>query len=269
MGIEDELREILQDRDRFMSLADQFIARACEDSPNDTERYDDDFNEFYRRSVRAIVEANAAEVFEKSGSPIETIFLNSLILGFIKCDSLGLVMHPVVSDAEKEIDAFREYFSKFHAFVAWYGKEFSSFEDIEGYLDGEVEKGKMDPGERQYIERLMVRYHYLPLHDSYHLTLQPPFPNLRVDGKPIRPDMLFWIPTKPQVKIIVECDGFDYHSDKEKFISDRKRDRALQNRGYRVLRYAGSEIHKNPAGITADLAHILWGFVEEPEGGQP
>ena len=269
MGLEEELRDILQDKDRFIVLAEKFMAKACEDDPDDSEKYDDDFNKFYKLSLKAIVEENAEHVFEKSGSPIETIFLNSLILGFIKCDSLGLVVHPVKSDAEREISEFLEYFQKFKKFISWYENKFSSCTGVEAYLDGELDKGKMDPDERQLINRLMVRYHYLPLHDSYHMTLQPPFPHLSIDGKSIRPDMLFWIPSKPNIKVIVECDGFDYHSDKDKFASDRKRDRALQSKGYQVLRYAGTEIYHNPAGITSDLAHFLWRLVEYPDESQP
>lgn len=269
MKPEKELRDILQDQDRFMVLANQFVAKACEHDSEDSEKCTDEFNRFYRMSLDLIVRENAANVFALSGSPIETIFLNSLILGFIKCDSLGLVVHPVESDTEKEISEFLNYFDNFKIFLAWYENKFSSFAGIETYLDDQVRSGKMETEERQYANRLMVRYHYLPLQNSYHLTIQPPFPSIRIEGKAIRPDMLFWIPMKPHIKVVVECDGFDYHSDKEKFTSDRQRDRALQAKGYQILRYSGAEIHNNPAGITADLAQFLWQLLEEKDEKQP
>ncbi len=229
------------------------------DEPSD----DEDFDKFYRMALETVIRQNTDYVFSHSESPIETIFLNSLILGFIKCDSLGLIIHPTFKDTENEIMEFRKTYSNFQKFIAWCDERFSSFTEIESYLDDELKAGKMEKEEREHFRQLLFRYYLLPLHDSYHMTLQPKFPNIKIDGKSIRPDIFFWIPTKPEIKVIVECDGFDYHSDKNKFASDRKRDRALQSRGYQVLRYSGTEIYNNPAGVTADLAQHLWSLVEE------
>ena len=48
---------------------------------------------------------------------------------------------------------------------------------------------------------------------------------------------------KVEERMIVECDGFDYHErTKEQASRDRERDRALQSFGYQVFRYTGSDI---------------------------
>ena len=70
--------------------------------------------------------------------------------------------------------------------------------------------------------------------------------------------MLIWVPSDESVRVIVECDGFQFHSDKVAFIQDRKRDRALKAQGYQVLRYSGSEIHADPVAASVDLAEYLW-----------
>lgn len=45
---------------------------------------------------------------------------------------------------------------------------------------------------------------------------------------------------------IVECDGHEFHEKtKEQAAKDKKRDRELQERGYRVYRYTGAEIFAN------------------------
>lgn len=45
-------------------------------------------------------------------------------------------------------------------------------------------------------------------------------------------------------KIALECDGYDYHKDPEKFKLDKIRERELKQHGWKeVLRYAGSEIY--------------------------
>ncbi len=46
--------------------------------------------------------------------------------------------------------------------------------------------------------------------------------------------------------IVVEVDGRSYHSDPVAFVADRQRDRALQALGFRVLRFAASEVLSNP-----------------------
>jgi very-short-patch-repair endonuclease len=46
--------------------------------------------------------------------------------------------------------------------------------------------------------------------------------------------------------LFVECDGHDFHErTKEQAARDRSRDRDIQQAGYPVLRFTGSEIHRN------------------------
>ena len=68
--------------------------------------------------------------------------------------------------------------------------------------------------------------------------------------------------SKPEVKVIVECDGFQYHSDKERFKTDRQRDRALKALGYDVWRFSGSEIYNDPINAPFELAKYLWDRAE-------
>jgi very-short-patch-repair endonuclease len=49
-----------------------------------------------------------------------------------------------------------------------------------------------------------------------------------------------------QIRIVVECDGHDFHEKtKEQAIRDKKRDRKLQIAGWKVLRFSGSEIWRD------------------------
>lgn len=101
-------------------------------------------------------------------------------------------------------------------------------------------------------------YEYLSLENRFHVILQPGLPDIRIDGKSVRSDFLFWVPADDSIRIIVECDGFQCHSDNTAFIRDRKRDRALKAAGYEVLRYSGTEIHNDPVAASMDLADYLW-----------
>jgi very-short-patch-repair endonuclease len=115
----------------------------------------------------------------------------------------------------------------------------------------------MDADERGVYTRYVFRYGYIPLDGSYHMSIQPPFPNLLTDGKVVRPDMYFWIPNKPRINIVVECDGFVHHSTKEAFNTDRQRDRAFKMLGFDVFRFSGSEIYNDPVNAPYELVQYL------------
>lgn len=62
-----------------------------------------------------------------------------------------------------------------------------------------------------------------------------------------RADFVFSIPSISDKKVIVECDGHDFHErTKEQAARDRSRDRAAQEAGHMMLRYTGSEIYRDP-----------------------
>ena len=87
--------------------------------------------------------------------------------------------------------------------------------------------------------------------------MQAGFLDIKIDGRSIRVDMLMWIPEDDRCRIVVECDGFQYHRQKASFVSDRRRDRALKAEGYEVLRYSGSEMFHNPVETGYDLFDYL------------
>lgn len=45
--------------------------------------------------------------------------------------------------------------------------------------------------------------------------------------------------------IVIEIDGHDYHKTKEQRTRDAKRERYLESKGFRVVRFTGSEIYKD------------------------
>lgn len=47
--------------------------------------------------------------------------------------------------------------------------------------------------------------------------------------------------------VVVECDGHDFHErTKDQAAKDRSRDRRLQDAGYRIYRFTGSELYREP-----------------------
>lgn len=65
---------------------------------------------------------------------------------------------------------------------------------------------------------------------------------------------LFWIDfAAPGDKIGIELDGYQYHSDKDSFRNDRRRDRILKAAGWEILRFAASDVFRN-AEVAVQLA---------------
>ena len=58
-------------------------------------------------------------------------------------------------------------------------------------------------------------------------------------------------------KVVVEIDGHDFHSSKEARDSDTTRDRSLMAGGWRVIRFTGSQVHRNVDKCLDDLERIL------------
>jgi len=256
---QNELRDILNNRSRFEELARSFIEESSRVHAEEAE--DQHFGQYLKTGLELLLEENLQFVFKFSESPIETIFINSLLLMFIKNDPLNLIVQHSVRNAPKQIEGFRDRRVKFRKFISWYKTRNGGLSGIEDFLEEEHTQGRMDVAEYHYLRRHLIFYEYLSLDNRFHMILQPGIPDVLVEGRTVRPDMLFWVPSDDSVKIIVECDGFQYHHEKVVFIHDRKRDRALKAKGYEVLRYSGSEIHRDPVAVSVDLAEFLWAKV--------
>jgi predicted transcriptional regulator of viral defense system len=58
-------------------------------------------------------------------------------------------------------------------------------------------------------------------------------------------------------RVVVELDGYAFHTDPTAFEADRRRDGHLQARGYRVQRFTWRQIDTDPAWIAATLEALL------------
>ncbi|WP_342657117.1 DUF559 domain-containing protein [Sphingomonas sp. NY01] len=96
----------------------------------------------------------------------------------------------------------------------------------------------------------------------------PPIPGVymwqQIAVGPYRIDFLFdYDPGRNLPPLIVECDGHDFHEKtKEQAQRDKARDRFLVGRGYRVLRFTGSEIYRDAADVAHQTLQILLGIAD-------
>lgn len=60
------------------------------------------------------------------------------------------------------------------------------------------------------------------------------------------------------LKLIIECDGHEFHEKtKEQVIKNNQRDRDLQNKGYEILHFSGSEIYKDILQCKEDIMKFI------------
>ena len=79
-----------------------------------------------------------------------------------------------------------------------------------------------------------------------------PLPEVNVTLGPHEDDVLW-----RERRLVVELDGYAYHSSRASFAADRRRDRELQRRGFVVLRFTYQEITDEPDAVaSALLAHL-------------
>jgi hypothetical protein len=245
------INEHLLNREQFQQLTTFFIKKAI--AEHGQAHRDDSFAWYLETGLNIITTESIDNVFRATRSPIETIFINSLLLNFIKADPLNLVVTAPCRDVSTMIHMFRTTHRNFTSFLKSYAGKFGDLSAVESFLDSLVLKGRIHPSERDHFSKHLVYYHYLGLSNRFHLTPQAGFPRIKLNGKSIRVDMMFWVPDIKALKIVVECDGFAFHSNKKTFTTDRQRDRALRAAGYDVLRFSGSEIHRDPITASSEL----------------
>jgi very-short-patch-repair endonuclease len=61
----------------------------------------------------------------------------------------------------------------------------------------------------------------------------------------------------PRERLVLEIDGYKFHSTREAFERDRRKDSHLQAHGYRVMRVTWSQIQNEPHAVIARLAAAL------------
>ena len=80
--------------------------------------------------------------------------------------------------------------------------------------------------------------------------LPPPTTNAKVGHHEV--DFLW-----REQRLVVEVDGYAFHSSRSSFERDRRRDRDLQAQGYRILRITWRELANEPEALIAELAVAL------------
>jgi very-short-patch-repair endonuclease len=75
---------------------------------------------------------------------------------------------------------------------------------------------------------------------------------LRLGGRSVVVDLLF-----ARERVVVEVDGFAAHGTREAFEHDRRRQNALVNAGYVVLRFTWRDLVERESAVVDEIRHAL------------
>jgi hypothetical protein len=237
-----------KDQDTFLAFGEDFIKTTLSVAKNH------DVPELLASYLPVLLKDNAQMVFEHSDSPIERILLNGLALTFISATSVIQFMKPT-TDAPRVAADYRASVADLMTSMQEYVARHGALNGIEKYYQPDNMETATNDDLRAW--HWFMLYGVMLFGYAPHAIIQPGFPDIRIDGRPVRADLYCFFPNAPQFNLIVECDGYKYHVDHDTFLRDRRRDRAFAAAGYQVLRYAGREIVHNPHAVSTQLFGYL------------
>lgn len=249
------IREALQDEERAFTLAEKICSRAIAE---ETEGYESPISKQAAEVQLYLARQNLRAVFTNAESPIEKMFFGAFVLAALSYD-VGVLMLGKVVNAPQHVRNYLETHRQAMEFFDRFRSSLKPTPTVKGFcdfLDWLVESGQMPPNERDALKAEVLSEGWI--HDYFHVALQAGFPDIRINEKGARADAFIWIPSFTKFRLVVECDGWQWHGNKSSFTTDRLRDRVFQAEGYSVARYSGTEIFSDPFEAGVDLLeHIV------------
>lgn len=238
--VSNALFNTLNEESSAQALIDMTVDRVVEESSG----CDPAFKEWCFKILREQARASAKNVFAYCESPIERAFFIGLEGALLVSDAMCFNIERAPElDIRKAQEQRRERTEQAFVPYLFYRNlpDDARPEHYDEFLRQWLDRGLDEEGIEVLSQNALFEYD-LDHYSALWITLQPVFKDFYGPGNHIRVDAVAWVPSNPSVKLVIECDGCDYHKDRKTFTSDRQRDRRLSDMGYAVRRYSGSEI---------------------------
>jgi len=254
----DNLSQRLSRKAEALDLANA-IFRDClfPDAPFSEE---DISKELLSSLVLSYVKNNIDIIFTYATSSIEKIFLSSLLMWSLRKGVLFLEINEPIRTTIGKIDIIRKNYNLamqiWNVFKLQTGRR--SMNDFLNFVYGGSREIGLDVPEDYKLQfrRDMLMHIYARL-KTYLVCLKCNFSDIISSGKHELVDIFIWSMSNPDFRMVIEFDEANYYEDKATFSNDRSRDRFLQSRGFRVLRFSGDEIISDPLGKAWELISFL------------
>jgi len=248
-------------------VSDELTAAFCEYAIKEesTAEESEGFKQFYAHALRTITSRNMSIIAQFAQSPIEKVFLRSLVMGSIKSGSAtSIIFHEPFSQGFESIEIFKSKTRDRLEIYRRCSKEAGDGSKLMPFMEKMLCGIGMSSEAAANEASMILVESVLDSGNAFHLVPQARFPDLKDHGTIIA-DLYAFHPSISTAQLIVECDGYDYHSDPDKFSSDRKRDRAISLSGVQVMRFAGTEIWNDPVSVSVEVFKKLESMVPDPK----
>jgi len=217
-------------------------------------KHEDDVQKIIKCLYQNVALRNIKISFQLAESPIEKIFLSQVVIAFFMWNPLSLlIIEP----------NFYERYEK----AIKNEKSMRELAKEEGKTMGKTSEKLLQSKEFSDSIIIPLLYRDMNCFDAVHM-----FPQINFSGisqinpkfqklENIRVDILFMKLNDERFRLVVECDGYEWH--KDKFTADRQRDRLLREAGFDIFRFSGSEIIHNPIECALQLQQYIqnkWEF---------
>ena len=246
------------------SFAIEFMEAMIDDIVEKSIKTNNNLNNYKDKMVfvaKTFGKINLEHILKYAESPIEKLFLYSLLVSSLqvsfKYKNLSFLTNfePPVNDPLTYIKNKTEHYQELiEAYKIFHEKTNGDYQDFEQAI---INNNNLNEEQKKLVNIDVVIYLGFDFYHKIHIMPQPCFKDIDRKGKTIRADMLIWYPPKQNVKLIIECDGYEFHNAKDAFIKDRKRDRDFKINGIDVMRFSGTEIKNDYISISYEVIETL------------
>lgn len=187
----EHLREVVQDESGLRDLLRSLYEASLDDRPASLRT--PTLDRLLPLALDTLARFNTKWMFYYCESPIERIVVGSLLAIHARSTPLSLVMTPNFLHSLDPLQAFgkiREDMKRFTSEPRFSGS-------VAAFLDhiGDcVNNGVIAPATFDFMRDHYMFYNLLDLSSAFHLSLQPAMKHIRIRGRTVRPDLLFWSP---------------------------------------------------------------------------
>ena len=194
-------------------------------------------------------------IFRYATNDTEKNFLSAVLICSLVQGDLLLRIEAPFNFATEEIKRARDVYSQ--VMLAW--KKFqvnTGKTSMNSFIEYLYAANVFSEEQKMVFEQNMMMK-ILDHYRSYIFSIKSTFGDIKIRDKYLETNMLVWSIAQPDFKLLIECDRFDYQTDKSAFSDDRARDRYLQSLGFQIFRFSGSEIMEDPMVKAQELVNYL------------
>ncbi len=210
----------------------------------------------YKFLKEVLLESNINTIFENAQREVEKLFFSSCLLK-------SILDYPVLITFTNPFPSLEEAGSYITEQVQIHLEASKTYQEIAGeipvdYRDLIKSLPDIPDEHKDYLIQFYGQYIVFDYYNLFHISFKTPVTDIVLKGQYFRPDILIWLPSEPNVKIIVEISDLDDLIDKPTASEVKMMDQILEAKGFQVIRFSKDEIEADPLSKSGELLKYLY-----------